>query len=363
MKKKIVFIRSNTYNNEPRLIKVSEAIKGLEKFFILWDRDGLLTERHTGAVYFSRVLGFGNVASLISSMPIWCWYCYRELLIINPDLVHACDIEAVMPAYIYSKIHKKKLIYDIWDATSGKFVSNNKLIKWIANKVDQFFIFRSSFFILPDEGRLKQLGINKRPRNLILVPNSVFIPKNRRVELNFRSKDFLVIAYTGVMSEKIRGLEFIAYAASKLSFCKFIISGYGVGEEGLKKAFFGLDNVDFLGKVSHDIAIENSMKSDLIISLLDPQYDNYKYATSTKSFEAFQCLKPIITTIGTATGDLIKDSNWGAVIPYNADSLVEVLKDIKSGKISFDLDTKRVQGYSFESVALTINEKYNSLFY
>jgi len=359
--KKIVFIRANTYNSEPRLIKISEGIKNFEQHFVLWDRDDRGTSEGKNAVYFRRKSDFGNVKTLVSNIPAWSRFCWRELKKINPDIIHACDIEGVAAAYLYAKIFRKKLVYDIWDETSGKIVDQKSPLKKVANSLDRFYINRSDLFLLPDECRTEQIGIKKHLDRMVLVPNSTTITPGKISEINLSKKAQINIAYVGVMSRKIRGLEFIIEAAKKFNRFQFTVAGYGPDDKYFEQALRGIKNLTFLGRVDHAKAIEINNQADIIITLLDPNYENYKYATSTKAFEAFELLKPIITSEGTATARLINETGWGIAIKYNQKALENALDNIQNGIITFKLETNNAMKYSWDKVAAKLNAKYSEL--
>ena len=98
-----------------------------------------------------------------------------------------------------------------------------------------------------------------------------------------------------------------------------------------------------------------------MISLLDNNYENYRFATSTKVFEAFKLSKPVITTKNSATGNLVTKVGWGEVIEYNTKALIKSLKRISQGKVTFSLNPEKVEPYSWKNMEKKLLKAYDQL--
>lgn len=361
----VIFIRANEFYAEPRLIKEYNVAKQLGKcMLILWNRE-VKHENFPDAKYLKLPASRGTLL-LLFYLPIWYVFCILTLIKLRPSIIHACDTEGVIPAYIYSKFYKTKIIFDIFDATIAKFPIQKKSLEDLLIKLDKFFMQRVNVVILPDPERLKQLNImdNQRIKNKCsIIYNSDFNASSKKT-VNFKNKKVINISYVGVLSKKIRGLEQIINVASLLSNYIFHIAGYGPDEEYFKNKFNKekINNLHFYGKISHDKAMELNQKSDIMITLLSPKYNNYLYATSTKAFEAFTFLKPVITTKGTATGNLITKTNWGVAVRYNKQDLIKILNKIATGQITFKLDPKKTQQYGWENMSKDLKSIYEKLY-
>lgn len=360
MSQKIVFVRANSFRSEPRLIKEYNSAKKYQRYLVLWNRDDIV-EPMENAHIMTLNAPFGQML-FIFYLPIWFVFTIIQLLRIRPKIIHACDLACIIPSYIYKSIFFKrtKLIYDIWDATIGHFPTKRKRLRRFIINCEKYFIAKSDIVLVPDEERKAQLEIDgtKLADKVVVIYNSDTVSDGNR-KINLKNKS-IMIAYVGVMSKNIRGLEQIVYAAKKLPEIKFVIAGYGPDGEYLKKVFewANLPNLKFIGRLSHQEAEELNKRADIMISLLDHKYENYRYATSTKVFEAFKLLKPVITSKYTATGNLVERVGWGEVIKYNENELVKCLLRIQKGEITFDLKSEKVRQYSWDKMAKRLNTAY-----
>lgn len=363
MKKKLAFVRANSFEGESRLIKEYSVASGIfDSFLILWNREKTKKSK-ANAYYLNLRAPFGKL-SLIFYLPIWFFFCIFHFVKTKPDIIHACDIEGIIPAYIYSTFAKTKLIYDIFDVTVGKFNPKNKTIHFLLILLDKFFIKNSNAVIVPDPERFSQLQFkpSEIQDSFYVIYNSDLMPNDSK-EINFRNKKNIRISYVGVMSRKIRGLEHIFKAAKIHRNFSFWVAGYGPDNSYFQKLFAvnKLKNLEFYARVSHQKAKDINQKSDIMISLLDPRFANYQYATSTKVFEAFSLLKPIITTENTASGKLVEKTNWGLVIPYKSESLIKALEQIEKGEVIFKLESKKVKLYCWNKMSEKLTQIYQSI--
>jgi glycosyltransferase involved in cell wall biosynthesis len=359
---KIAILRANSYRSESRLIKTHETLEKIGKcYLILWNRDNKIT-KHSFVKSLNIKAPFGKI-TLLFYMPIWFIFCFNQLRKIKPQIIHACDLETIIPAVFYSWFFKTKIVYDIYDVTADKINLHGSLRNFFL-AIEKFYIRKANWLIVPDEERIDQLKL-KKFRNVEIIYNSDLI-SNLSVKkmLNFKNQKTIQICYIGTLIEKIRGLEFILNIAKKFeNKINFIIAGYGPSDKYFDQAFsnyFG-KNIKFLGRISHEKASEINGSTDIMISLLDPNFSNYKYATSTKIFEAFRYLKPIITTGNTASGKLVKKTNWGLAIPYSEKALYENLENIINGKITFNLDSEKTKQYSWQTMEKRLLKIYREL--
>jgi len=360
--RKIVFVRANSFRSEPRLIKEYSAAEKYNRYMILWNRDSAFETMEN--TYIMKISAPFGQLKFILYLPIWFIFTFFQLCKIKPDIIHACDLACVIPSYFFKTFFRKtKLIYDIWDATIGHFPTKRRWLRRIIINCEKYFIAKSDIVLVPDKERMLQLDVadSKLADKFIVIYNSDLSSEGQK-ELNFKGKKILV-TYVGVMSKKIRGLEQIIYAAKMLPDITFKIAGYGPDGDYLLELFSraNLKNLEYLGRLSHEEAEQLNKKSDIMISLLDDNYENYRFATSTKVFEAFKLLKPVITTKNSATGNLVDRVGWGEVIPYNQEELVKCLKKIQAGDVTFRLDSKKVAQYSWEHMAGRLNNAYDYL--
>jgi glycosyltransferase involved in cell wall biosynthesis len=333
---------------------------------ILWNRDNIReTEPKAIRWYFNVPLGSKK---FLLFFPLWTIVCVWQLFKLKPDAIHGCDLDGVIPAYIYSVFRKTPFVFDIHDVTEGKYALNPKsslrrLFLW----ADRVMIIKANAVFMPDPERMDQLELKKDLRDKLtnkcfVVYNSDIITAGTK-NITFSSKKQLVASYVGNLTRNIRGVEFILDAIPKFPNIFFQIAGMGADYQYFAERFNKLktSNFKFWGRVSHEKAMEINIKSDFMISLLNPNFHNYKFASSTKLFEAFRLFKPIIVSDETATSNILNSTEWGSAIKYHEGELEKVLSQISTGKISYCLDSKRTSKYSWQQMEKIISNTYSKL--
>lgn len=364
MNKKIVLIRANSIRSDTRTIKMYNVIQKISQgYALLWNRDSIReTTPPADRFYGNAPLG-SKVIFLY--LPFWFIWCFWRLVRLRPDAVHGCDLEGVIPGYWYAKLFRKRVIFDIHDATEGKYpLPKQSLLRKLFLWLDRYHLERADGFLIPDPERLDQLEYTKNEQTQLLKKgevtyNSEVLPSTKQT-VDFTKRKELRIAYVGALNKRIRGIEYIIEAAQALPTVRFEIAGMGADLSYFTEEFerLKLPNVTFHGRISHDQAMELNNKADLMVSLLDPEFRNYKYASSTKLFEAMKLGKPIIVTANTATGHIVEKARWGLAIPYQEHVLVETIKAIMAGRHIFELDGSRLAPYSWSTMEKRIADLY-----
>lgn len=365
LKSKIVLIRANSVRSDTRTIKMYQTLNKIGPFeAILWNRDTVReTSPKAHRLYLNVPLGSKKIFIFF---PIWAAFCLWQLNKIKPDIIHGCDLEGIVPAYLYSLIRKVKIIYDIHDVSAGKYNLHAKSkMKTIFLKLDRFFIHKSDAFLIPDPGRINQLEMTfqdfaKVKFKCHVVYNSDLITKGKKI-VSLKNKKITAV-YIGNMTRDIRGLEFILDAIKIHPEITFQVAGMGADLDYFTKKFKSLNasNAKFFGRVDHNKAMKLNSKADIMISLLNPKFNNYKYASSTKLFEAFRLFKPIIVSKKTATSEILASAKWGVAIDYKSGELEKTLSKILSGEITFILDSNRVQQFDWQKMESKIVGLYAS---
>lgn len=362
---KIALVRANNYEFESRLQKEYAVANQVgQTSLVVWNRQGTnpKLDKNIHALHLRSPYG----KKIILYLPIWFVYVFCQLIKLNPNIVQACNIESIIPSWLYAKLFGKKLIYDIWDTAGGMFGGNNKQLQSLLNRFDRFFALQANYVLAPDQARLEQLGCHKDKRifnKFLVVYNSDKIKDQGVREFNFAQHKTIHLSYVGTLVRESRGLEQLIKAVAANNRFVLNMAGYG-GDSDYFKQYFknnSVANIKFEGRVPHTRADNINQKADIMVSLLDPNFKNYKFATSTKVFEAFSACKPIISTLGSASGELVEQTKWGVAIAFNQAALDETLKNIASGKIRFTLNSALVKQYSWEQVAQRLSRVYQEL--
>lgn len=348
----IAFIRLNSLRSEPRLIKEYDSLrKQYDCKLLLWNLDKV-KEKNPDVLGFNFYLPFGSFW-LKPAFILWYFFCFFQLVKIRPAVIHSCDLEANLIASGYKFVFRKtKIIYDIYDVTADKYMwSSDSVKRKMVLAFERHFVKKADYLIIPDESRIDQLQLSKKEKIQLkyeVIYNSIIFKNHKSTKITFKNKSINVV-YIGILSKGIRGIEFLIQLAKDFAKVTVVIAGFGADEDLLKDqiTISGLPNIEFLGRVSFAEAQNLNSQADIMVSLLDPNFNNYKFASSTKIFDAFANMKPIITTKGTASATIVDAADWGISIGYNYSSLKNAIAEIIDGKISFWLDPRKVRKYDW----------------
>lgn len=371
-KRTVYVIRSTAVDPDPRVLKAARWISELGYLVrvIGWDREyRSVSEEYMEGIKIERIkirskygAGMKNIFQLILFNIVVLFKLLKE----KPDVVHACDLDTVLPAIFLKKFMKRKLVYDIFDfyADSRRVGYLDSGFRWLENWV----IRQSDLVIIAHEERVNQLGYlpDHIKEKIITIYNTPEINKEYEEEDN---KDVLpYFAYVGVLTPD-RGLSFVIKAMDSIHDTELRVAGFGPLEEELQKAVEVSHNISFLGRISYNDALLIQGKALAIIALYDPSIPNNKYAAPNKLYEAAMLGKPIITSAGTLMDSIIEKERIGYVVPYGD---TEELKKVFMKIINEPLQSKEMgqrgkrlyeQVYSASSMKIRLQQRYIQLYY
>lgn len=348
----VAVVRSNIPALEARSSNVIAALVGNPRFrvvYVGWDRSGLeatgLPEQVEAHIYTKKAgFGLGALVSLLR----WSLWAGRTLRGIRPDRIYACNVEAGLAGLFVPK--KARAVYDIWDTFGGMLGMDSGPVAVAVNALERSVAKRYRRVYVPDPERTEQLQAPRSLRKRIrIVPNCQPLGAMQQKVVEGFSKP-LRLLYTGTLVQAARGLEdLIDEVSQREGLYSLDIYGYGPGEPDLRNRAVGKANITFYGAGNRQ-EIEKALGAcDVVVSLLNPQVPNYRYATSTKVFEAFRHQKPVLTTKDTATGRLVTETQWGVVAEYGRTGLRQALDALPQQ--SFVLSPDAVKQYDWNTYA------------
>ena len=214
----------------------------------------------------------------------------------KPDVIHANDLDALIPAYKAAKKLNCKLIYDSHEIyTENSYYKNKKIY---------------ALYL-----QLKEKHIVKHINKMICVSNAAadYFEKKLKIEKPMVVTNCSLKAEQYISTEKNSGFEIINHgqfyegrgydvmleASSLLKEypeIKLAIRGYGVMEEQLRKRAEELkaDNFIFYPPVTVDKLIESASHSAVGVAITEAICLNFKLSVSNKLFEYASAGLPVI---------------------------------------------------------------------
>lgn len=322
---KIVLVRSRAI--DPAVHKVAKSLSemGHDVKLLLWDRKG---DYQPEANLKYKIIRFKFNAPYDKSivflyLPIWWIYEFLFLLRVDAKIIHLFDFDTLFPAIFVKLIKNNVLFYTIYDFYADNLPSEipNFLKKFVAF-LERWSISFSEALFLVDEYRYKQV-MGTKIKRIEYIYNS---PPDYKGSFDGKKekKDFNIF-YAGII-HKSRGLKFIIEAIKNIEHVNFVIAGTGPEELYLKKTYLDMDKIKFIGQINYNEVIFESLNSDVIIALYDPELPNNKFASPNKLFEAMMCGKPIIINSGIFASKIVQKEKCGIIVDYG--DLEELKKTI-----------------------------------
>jgi glycosyltransferase involved in cell wall biosynthesis len=333
---KITIIRSRAI--DPAVTKLAEILSknGHDVRLLVWDRQSNLkntSNKSYTTIKFRLKAPYDEPLALLF-LPFWWIFELYYLLMNKCDVVHACDLDTLIPAIFVKKIKKIKLFYTIYDFYAnnlpyGSFRLIRTVIRRFVASMEIYFIGFTEVLFLVDECRFENVK-NARIKKLIYIYNSPvdFYSIEKLCESN--NKDIISVFFAGVI-HKSRGLTYLVEAVEGLDCVMLTIAGTGPDENLIKMAVKTHPNIRYLGFIDYREVINRTLEADVLFAMYDPIIPANKYASPNKLFEAMMSGKPLIINDGSSAADIVKRENCGLVIPYGAtDEIKRALMKLKN---------------------------------
>lgn len=285
--------------------------------------------------FFRRIINYFSFSfSSVFAKPIL--WSSDVIFISSPPIFSA------IPAFLISKILKKKIIFDVRDlwpesATEVVGISSNSLfykgVSLFAN-----YMYKNADKVICVSPKMTEDLVSRGYKNIHTITN--FAPKRDfDVKEEQKKSDKIKIVYTGIITPAQNLDSFIEVNKNLEIKEKFEwhIVGDGEGLSSLKelKEKYSLDNVFFYGYRSKEFCNKMIASADLcLISLAEKEV--FSKVIPSKFFEYLSFGKPVIANWAKAIGYYNKEKKFGLFLDsIKKVDLVQELKDISLKDLKF----------------------------
>lgn len=323
----ILFIRDNECF-EPRVKNYLQYFeeKDIKYHVIAWNRNGTAVD-NAHITFFQRRAEYGKRLANIPNKIMWMLFVIKEIYRRRKECVaiHACDIDAILPALMVGKVLRKKIVFDIFDwisSLTGKGMVY-RVVEWMQNFAYKY----SDCIILCEDERKAQAKVTNK--NVLVLPNipsgKVKFDEETLQKTQGQKKDYeYVISYVGVF-DRDRGLENLLECVSKHANVLLNIAGFGVLDELISDYANSNSNICYWGRVEYAVGQAIMKNSDLIAAMYHLTSPLHKYAAPNKYYESLMLEVPMITTENTLVGFKTKKYDTGFVLDETKESLEQLL--------------------------------------
>ena len=313
----VVIIRSNSIIYSTRVTKIGSSLSARYSLLILgWNRENIkkamIRQHNLNIKLFGLRAKLGR-PSVIAYLPLFWVWILGNLFWHRPRIVHACDLDTVLPCLLYKMIFRKKLIFDVCDRYAMAHISpRHKLIYKAVNLIEDQSAKMATVLITVAEKLLETFP--SKPKYFDVIMNCSDDKFGTKVvsgkEKNTAEKFILV--FPGTIS-KDRGLEIVSDAIKGLKNVELVIAGRVIDQKLLERILNG-PNVKYAGLLQRIDALVLTSRSDVMVILYDPQVPNNNFSASNKLFEAMMLGLPIITNVSSDIVDA--DTKCGIMVTY-----------------------------------------------
>jgi glycosyltransferase involved in cell wall biosynthesis len=354
MKNKIIFIKSNTMEQEvTRIPKEFDALKqeNYEIIFLSWDRKGQSarqTPKAKGAGYkelrFRLKAPFG--IKILPFLPIWWLFVAFKLLVTKWDLAHVTNFDSLIPVIIAGKLKRKPVIYEIVDVYADMILLPS-VIRAIGIGTEKLFMRFVDAVIIIDEGQIKEFGgiPNSKIITVYDTPPETF----KEIRISQKQNETFTVYYGGVFYKARHfNLDKIVAAIKDIDDIKFVISGLGDQVDEIREWSCSMpDKVEFLGFISQKEVWQRSCTADLLLVARTPAVLGHIYNCGSTFLRAMMCGRPFLANKGTATADKVIQENCGLVVKDDDINEIKaaIIKLKKSPKLRRELGANARKAY------------------
>lgn len=267
---------------------------------------------------------------------------YKALVECNPHIIHANDLNALLPAYFAAKKIKCKIVYDTHEIfTENIGIATSFLWRTFWKVVERHIIKKVDLVVCVSNAAADYLSKIYKIEKPMVVTNCT--KKQSINNILVKSNKFEVLNHGQFYSG--RGYELMIEAAKitdNKDIC-YVLRGFGRLEEQLKKNAIenNLLNVKFAPPVKTSELISFARNSSVGLAITLPININFRLSVSNKIFEYLAAGLPVIMSDVPEHRYLNDKYNFGIILKKNtAENLKDAVLLLHNNKELYDMYSK-----------------------
>ena len=323
---KIAIVRGQTRSPQTNKLAKTLAQSGHDVKLLVWERERKYQSIEKNELYtlyrFHLKAPYDRLIVLFY-LPIWWFYQLYFLLKNDLDVIHACDLDTLLPAVLAKLIKRTKLCYTIFDFYADILPAVSTLIPHFiitaVASLERFLIRFTDVLFLVNEAQHEEIKGSKINKMACIYNSPPDYLSTKPVP---KSASGVSIFYAGGIHQT-RGLEYMITAVENLDNAQLVIAGLSSGKRAYHPKFTDSDKICCIGRIPYEEVIKRSVNADILFAFYDPEIPNNRYASPNKLFEAMMCAKPLIISDGSWASGIVKKENCGIVVPYGDVSAIK----------------------------------------
>jgi glycosyltransferase involved in cell wall biosynthesis len=304
---------------------------------------------------FGMKAPFGSPTLILYYPLFWTWVLYK-LLANRPSVVHAIDLDTLLPCSLYKLILRKKLVYDVHDRFGGYVPPKYTTLYKAVNLLEELLTKKAD--VLVTVSKKVQETFRLRPKHCTIIMN---YSEDYKLNRSKSEDGILTVVYTGLIC-KDQGLDIVTDALEGLKGVRLVLAGRPADNELLDK-MTKLPNVNYVGLLERTDSLKLEASSDAMVVLYDLQYRKNQLSSPNKVFEAMMCGIPLITNMEV---NLVNEIGCGITVEYDKDQVKDAiikLRDDPELRTRFGNNGRKafVEKYNWDSMEKKLYQTYNNL--
>lgn len=262
---------------------------------------------------------------------------YKKIVVTGADVIHANDLNALIPAYKAAKKLKCKLIYDTHEIfLENPWIAKNKLVKFVWGYFEKKIIHKVNAVVCVSHAAAKYLVEKYRIPEPIVVTNC--ISSDRQIK-DYPEKAVPKQILNHGQFYVGRGYDIMIETAPFLkdySDIQLVLRGFGPMEQQLKDRAteLGVENVYFAPPVKVEELIPCASHAYIGLAITEAISINFKLSVSNKIFEYAAAGLPVIMSDIPEHRYLNEKYNFGIILSSDtpeklAKAILKISKDEK----------------------------------
>jgi glycosyltransferase involved in cell wall biosynthesis len=356
----IAIVASNSILRHPRIWKIVNSLKKkYEASAIGWNREGISAKDINKYIVhlslFSIKAPFGRPTLILYYPLFWTWVLYK-LLASRPNVVHAIDLDTLLPCSLYKLIFRKKLVYDVNDRFGGYVPPKYTNLCKAINVVEELLGKQADVLVTVSEK--VQDTFRLRPKHCAIIMN---FSEDYNLNRSKSEDGILTLVYTGLI-RKDQGLDIVTAALEDLRGVRLVLAGRVADKELLDK-MTKLPNVNYVGLLERADSLKLEASSDAMVVLYDLQYRKNQLSSPNKIFEAMMCGIPLITNMEV---NLVKEIECGIIVEYNVDQVRDAIIKLRDeselrNRLGHNGRKAFLEKYNWDNMEMILYQLYGKL--
>ena len=293
------------------------------------------------------------------------------LLFNKADILHANDLDTLLPNVLIAQWRKIPLVYDSHEYFTGvPEIQERPLVKSTWEKVEKYCIPHvSSMYTVNKSIADLYTAQYKIPVGIVRnIPPFVPVPPTNRTAMGLPTDKFIIIIQ-GSGINRDRGAEEAVAAMQWVEGALLLIVGSGDVLGELKELVINqrlTEKVYFVGKVPYAELKKYTACSDLGLAVDKNTNINYQFSLPNKLFDYINAQVPILASRLTEIERIIKENHIGTFIESHdpqhiASKINEIIQD-KSTYLTWKQNLQQIEGkYTWEKEQEEVLKQYGKL--